>query len=123
MASVGRGSGGFVDPALEELLDSCKQAGRGKASITTFTMCRISLVVKGSFLLRFSADKDPKDVSLLSRCATEGDVDSSSLVVCVLAIHLLLRASAYAAGGIQIHTTEVSQRQHGCTAHALLILN
>ena len=120
MASVGRGSGGFVDPALEELLDSCKQAGRGKASITTFTMCRISSVVKGSFLLRFSAGKDPKDVSLLSRCATEGDVGFASSL---RTRDSLASTSAYAAGGIQIHTTEVSQQQHGCTAHALLILN
>ena len=86
VALVGRGSGGqFVDPAPEELLDSCKLAGRGKASTTAFTMCGISSVVKGSFFLRFSAGEDPQDVPLLSRC------DPSSSAVCVLAIRLLLQ--------------------------------
>ena len=93
VASVGRGSGGrFVDPLPEELLHSCKLAGRGKASTTAFTMCRISSVVKGSFFLHFSAGKDPEDVSLLSLYATaEGGVDPSSPAVCVLVIRLLLR--------------------------------
>ena len=92
VALVGRGPGGqFVDPALEELLDLCKLAGHGKASTTAFTMCGISLVVKSSFFLHFSAGKDPEDVPLLSRCATaEGSVDPSSPAVCVLAIRLLL---------------------------------
>lgn len=86
MALIGRESGGrLVDPALEELLDSCKLAGRGKASTTAFTMCGISSVVKGSFFLHFSAGEDPEDVPLLSRC------DPSSSAVCVLTFRLLLR--------------------------------
>ena len=75
MASVGRGSGRFVDPALEELLDSRRLAGHGKASKTAFTMCGILLVVSGSFLLHFSAGKDLEDLSLFSCCTTKSGVD------------------------------------------------
>ena len=75
MASVGRGSGEFVDPAPEELLDSCKLAGRNKVSTTAFTICGISSVVKGSFLLRFSAGKVPEEVSNL-------DVSLLSVAIC-----------------------------------------
>ena len=80
MASVKRGSGGFVGPVPKELLDLGRFAGCGKASKTAFTMCGISSVVSHSFLLRFSVGKDledldPEDFSLLSCCVTEGGVD------------------------------------------------
>ena len=95
VASVGRGYGEFVDPAPEELLDSCKLAGRGKASTTTFTICGISSVVKGSFHLRFSAGKVPEEVSgptWMSHSSRDMQPRKAvSPVVCILAIHLLLR--------------------------------
>ena len=118
-ASVGRGSGGFVDPVPEELLDSCRLADHGKASTTAFTMCGISSVVNGSFLLCFSAGKDLED---LSRCATEGGIVPLRQQFAYSRFTCFYECSCRKWNS-NSHYSEVSQRQRGYTAHALLIFN
>ena len=121
MASLGRGSGGFVDPAPEELLNSCRLAGRGKESMTAFTICGILSVVNGSSLLHFCAGKNPK---ISHSCHA---VQHKGVLIPLCQQFAFSRFAysymcSYRRLNSNSHYSEVSRRQCGCIVHALLIL-